>query len=133
MSLKPQAIGPVPEETARMARAAYPKGKIYIQLRDTLGTIDEDEHAFLTEFAAWMKVHGEGIYGTRPCSVYGEGAPDGHGPAQDQIEKSGKAYLDKNFPNLDSIKTTKLIGPETAPAPGKKPAATAKPSSPSGN
>src|SRR5260221_12364323 len=43
MSLKPQAIGPVPEETARIARAAYPKGNIYIQLRDTLGTIYEDE------------------------------------------------------------------------------------------
>jgi transposase len=43
MSLKPQAIGPVPEETARIARAAYPKGNIYIRLRDTLGTIYEDE------------------------------------------------------------------------------------------
>jgi transposase len=43
MSLKPQAIGPVPEETARIARASYPKGNIYMQLRDTLGTIYEDE------------------------------------------------------------------------------------------
>jgi transposase len=43
MSFKPQAIGPVPEETARIARAAYPKGNIYMQLRDTLGTIYEDE------------------------------------------------------------------------------------------
>ena len=40
------------------------------------GTIDEAEHAFLTEFAAWIKVHGEGIYGTRPFAVYGEGPPD---------------------------------------------------------
>src|SRR5437763_8732063 len=43
MSLKPQPIGPVPEETARIARAAYPKGNIHLQLRDTLGTIYEDE------------------------------------------------------------------------------------------
>ena len=43
MSLKPQPIGPVPEETARIARAAYPRGNIYLQLRDTLGTIYEDE------------------------------------------------------------------------------------------
>src|SRR5438045_7028338 len=43
MSFKPQAIGPIPEETARIARAAYPKGTIYLQLRDTLGTIYEDE------------------------------------------------------------------------------------------
>jgi transposase len=43
MSLQPHAIGPIPEETARIARAAYPKGNIYLQLRDTLGTIYEDE------------------------------------------------------------------------------------------
>jgi hypothetical protein len=29
MSLKPQGISPVPEETARVARAAYPKGNVY--------------------------------------------------------------------------------------------------------
>ncbi len=28
MSLKPQEISPVPEETARIARAAYPKGNV---------------------------------------------------------------------------------------------------------
>ena len=30
MSLQPQAIPPIPEETARVARAAYPKGNLYI-------------------------------------------------------------------------------------------------------
>jgi alpha-L-fucosidase len=40
------------------------------------GSIDEDEHAFLIDLARWMTVHGEGIYGTRPFKVYGEGAPD---------------------------------------------------------
>lgn len=30
MSLKPQAISPVSEETARVARAAYPKGNVYM-------------------------------------------------------------------------------------------------------
>src|SRR5205085_9657014 len=43
MSLKPCPISPVPEETARIARAAYPKGNIYLQLRDEFGTISEDE------------------------------------------------------------------------------------------
>ena len=43
MSLKPQPIGPIPEETARIAQAAYPKGNIYMQLRDVLGTLYEDE------------------------------------------------------------------------------------------
>ncbi|MGC1620330.1 MAG: peptidylprolyl isomerase [Candidatus Acidiferrum sp.] len=61
---------------------------------------------------------------------YGEGAPDGKGPVQDTIEKSGKPYLDKNFPLLDSIKTARLIVPERATpskAPvGKAPAASEK-------
>ena len=43
MSLKPQAICPVPKETARVARAAYPKGNIYLQMRDVLGSICTDE------------------------------------------------------------------------------------------
>jgi len=33
---------------------------------------------------------------------------------QDTIEKLGKPYLDKSFPQLDSIKTTTLILPEGA-------------------
>jgi peptidyl-prolyl cis-trans isomerase A (cyclophilin A) len=44
---------------------------------------------------------------------YGEGAPGGSGPNQDEIQKQGKPYLDKNFPNLDYVKTTTLT-----PAPG---------------
>jgi peptidyl-prolyl cis-trans isomerase A (cyclophilin A) len=56
---------------------------------------------------------------------YGEGAPAGRGPDQTRIEKEGKPYLDKDFPNLDSIKTTTLIGfPAATPThktlPGKK-------------
>lgn len=43
MSLKPQAIAPVPAETARVARAAYPKGNVYMQMRDVLGSIYTDE------------------------------------------------------------------------------------------
>jgi hypothetical protein len=34
MSLQPQDIGPVPEETARVARAAYPRGTRLLRLRD---------------------------------------------------------------------------------------------------
>jgi len=43
MSLKPDSMNAVPEETARIAHAAYPKGNIYLQLRDTFGTIYQDE------------------------------------------------------------------------------------------
>lgn len=44
---------------------------------------------------------------------YGEGAPSGGGPDQNEIEKQGKPYLDKGWPKLDSIKTAKLV-----PVPG---------------
>ena len=43
MSLKPEGINPVPEETARIAHAAYPKGNVFMHMRDELGTIYQDE------------------------------------------------------------------------------------------
>ena len=43
MSLKPQELGPIPEETARIARAAYPKGNVWMRMRDELGTTYQDE------------------------------------------------------------------------------------------
>ncbi len=42
MSLRPEPIRPVPEETARVARAAFPKGTAYTKMRNELGTIFED-------------------------------------------------------------------------------------------
>jgi peptidyl-prolyl cis-trans isomerase A (cyclophilin A) len=52
---------------------------------------------------------------------YGEGAPSGAGPDQEQIEKLGKPYLDKGWPRLDLIISTTVVG---APAPAtSKPAA----------
>ena len=42
-------------------------------------------------------------------SGYGEGAPSGRGPDQGRITNEGKAYLDKNFPLLDSIKTAVIV------------------------
>jgi len=43
MSLKPQAVGPVPELTAQVANAAFPDGHPYILLRDQLGTFYDDQ------------------------------------------------------------------------------------------
>ena len=53
MSLHPEPIGPVPEETARVARAAFPRGTPWLRLRDELGTIYTDE-----TFAALFPTHG---------------------------------------------------------------------------
>ena len=60
MSLKPSLIEAVPVETARIARAAFPKGNLYISMRDELGTLfaDSDFTAFYPKrgqpaFAPW--------------------------------------------------------------------------------
>lgn len=42
MSLQPQPIGPVPADTARVAQAAFPRGNVYLQIRDALGTVYDD-------------------------------------------------------------------------------------------
>ena len=42
-------------------------------------------------------------------SGYGEGAPRGRGPAQDRIQSEGNAYLNASFPELDYIKTARIV------------------------
>ena len=54
MSRRPHALEPVPEETTRVARAAFPKGNPYLLLRDTLGTIFQDD-----DFAALFPLVGQ--------------------------------------------------------------------------
>jgi hypothetical protein len=41
--LRPMPIEPVPPETARIARAAFPKGNRYLRLADELDTLFTDE------------------------------------------------------------------------------------------
>lgn len=42
MSLKPQDVNPIPEETIRVAHAAFPKGHAIMRIRDHLGPIYTD-------------------------------------------------------------------------------------------
>jgi transposase len=53
MSMYPQLIAPVPKDTARVVRAAFPKGNVYMQMRDMLGTIYDDE-----DFSELFEVRG---------------------------------------------------------------------------
>jgi peptidyl-prolyl cis-trans isomerase A (cyclophilin A) len=46
-------------------------------------------------------------------SEYGEGAPDGRGPAQGRVQSEGNAYLKKDFPNLDYIKSVTIVTAES--------------------
>jgi transposase len=53
MSLRPQPLAPVPEETIRVARAAFPQGTPSLTFRDALGTIFQD-----TDFAPLLPLEG---------------------------------------------------------------------------
>jgi transposase len=43
MCLHPNPIGEIPSETARVARAAFPKGTVVMRLRDEFSTLYQDE------------------------------------------------------------------------------------------
>lgn len=39
MSMHPHSVPAIPEETVRIARAAFPHGNIYLIMRDQLGVL----------------------------------------------------------------------------------------------
>ena len=54
MSLRPEPVPPIPEETARVARAAFPKGALCLRMRDTFETFFTDD-----QFAALFPTRGQ--------------------------------------------------------------------------
>ena len=54
MSLRAAPSAPIPTETARIAHAAFPKGTLCLQIRDTLGPLYED-----AQFAALFAPTGQ--------------------------------------------------------------------------
>jgi transposase len=54
MSLQPQKLPEIPEETARIAKILFPKSNVYMWLRDELGAIYNDE-----QFAALYPTSGQ--------------------------------------------------------------------------
>ena len=43
MTLKGEPICPIPPETTRIAKAVFPKGSLFMKMRDELGTLYTDE------------------------------------------------------------------------------------------
>ena len=54
MSLHPHPVPAVPEETARVAHAAFPRDHVYLRMRDAFGAIFADH-----EFAALFPTRGQ--------------------------------------------------------------------------
>src|SRR3954454_14473335 len=54
MSLKPSLILPIPEETVRVARRAFPQVSVAIRLRDEFGSLYQDQ-----DFQALFPSHGQ--------------------------------------------------------------------------
>lgn len=64
------------------------------------GTIDSDERAIVNEIGKWIAVNGEGIFGTRPWKIFGEGpAQQAENPlnAQGFNEGGGKPFSDLDY------------------------------------
>ena len=76
--------------------------QLFINFGDNSGSLDKAGFAPFGEVTSGMDVVDK-LYGG-----YGEGAPSGKGPAQGQLIAEGNAYLMKDFPKLDYIKTATI-------------------------
>jgi peptidyl-prolyl cis-trans isomerase A (cyclophilin A) len=91
--------------------------------RTTQVFINLKDNAFLdkTGFAPFGTVDADGM---KVVEMFYDQYGDNAGIDQDQIEKTGKPYLDKSFPKLDVIKSATIISPAPTATPAAKPKAT---------
>jgi peptidyl-prolyl cis-trans isomerase A (cyclophilin A) len=76
--------------------------QVFINFRDNSSNLDKLGFAAFGEVTSGMDVVDKVFTG------YGEGAPRGKGPDQGRIQAEGNAYLMKEFPKLDYIKTATI-------------------------
>jgi peptidyl-prolyl cis-trans isomerase A (cyclophilin A) len=76
--------------------------QLFINFRDNAG-LDKQGFAPFGEVTSGMDVVSK-IY-----NGYGEGAPSGKGPNQGRLQAEGNAYLNKEFPRLDYIKSATIV------------------------
>jgi peptidyl-prolyl cis-trans isomerase A (cyclophilin A) len=91
--------------------------------RTTQVFINLKDNAFLdkTGFAPFGTVDGDGM---KVVEMFYDQYGDSAGIDQEQIEKTGKSYLDKSFSKLDVIKSATIISPAPTATPAAKPKAT---------
>ena len=76
--------------------------QVFINFADKNSSLDGQGFAPFGQVVEGMEVV------NKLFSGYGEGAPKGHGPDQNRIQKEGNAYLTKSFPKLDFIKKASI-------------------------
>jgi hypothetical protein len=91
--LRPMPIEPLPPETARIARAAYPKGNLYLRLADELDTLFTDD-AFLGLFPPHLITHVETTTGP---AADGAATPQIHAALQQRGLLPGTHIVDTGF------------------------------------
>jgi len=91
--------------------------QVFINLRDNGSALDGMGFAPIGQVTSGMDVV-QKLY-----SGYGD-LPEmgGRGPSEEAISKGGKAYLDKNFPMLDTIKMATVVSPASGTPSGTTPA-----------
>jgi len=77
------------------------------------GTLPENQAAYLTAFGDFLKINGEGIYGTRPWQTFGEG------PLKVQDGRQGENHQDFSpadirFTTKDDVLYAFVLAPPTA-------------------
>ncbi len=109
---------------AKTSRPNTRSTQMFINLKDNSASLDHQG------FAPIGVVDDQGMKVVEMMyDQYGDSTPDDY---QDQIAKKGKAYLDKNYPKLDYIKTAVVVSPATADTskPAAAPKTASKPSQP---
>ncbi|MGE5261692.1 MAG: peptidylprolyl isomerase [Actinomycetota bacterium] len=76
--------------------------QVFINFGDNAG-LDDQGFAPFGQVVSGMEVV-DALY-----AEYGEGAPQGAGPNQGLVQSQGNAYLKKDFPKLDYIKTATIV------------------------
>jgi peptidyl-prolyl cis-trans isomerase A (cyclophilin A) len=102
---------PVKQKNTR-GRVTFAKGgpnsrttNLFINLRDST-SLDSSGFAPVGEVVEGLEI------ADQLHSGYGDGAPKGRGPAQKRIYEEGNAWLQKDFRDLDFIKTATIVDEE---------------------
>ena len=81
------------------------------------GTLDPEPEQVLDELAAWIRVNGDGIYGTRPWKVFGEGPTKMQGGMFGEKDFTGYTANDIRFTTKGKVLYAFCMGHRSGPLP----------------